>query len=286
MTQIQKLPVTVVVPVRQEAGQLADLLPLLSPFARVIVVDSLDDATTRLLAQSHGADYRVFSWQGGYPKKRTWAMRSSEITTPWTLFLDADERPTSAFIDELRGSLPGTHVAGFWLTYDTFFLGRRLRFGIPQRKLALIRTGAGEYEQIDDPGWTDLDMEVHEHLVVKGPESVIRARLVHLDCKSIDGYVRRHHTYATWEAHRFAALGGHPERWRALTARQRFKYALVASPVFPLIYLALQYVVRLGFLDGGAGLRFALLKTGYFAEVGAKIAEWRRQHDTAGRAAT
>jgi hypothetical protein len=49
----------------------------------------------------------------------------------------------------------------------------------------------------------------------------------------------------------------------------------VDSPVFPPLYFVLQYVLRLGFLDGGAGARFALLKAGYFAEVGAKIAEQR-----------
>jgi hypothetical protein len=88
--------------------------------------------------------------------------------------------------------------------------------------------------------------------------------------------VRRHNAYATWEAGRHAALIGAPERWRELTSRQRVKYRLAGSPVFPLIYFCLQYVVRLGFLDGGPGLRFAMLKAGYFAEVGAKIAEQSR----------
>lgn len=269
------LPVTVILPVRREPAQVADVLPLLRPFERVIVVESADDPVTRELASSSGADFRVFSWKGGYPKKRTWAARTCDVTTPWILFLDADERPTPEFVDELRRMLPTTNAGGFWLTYDTVFLGRRLRFGIPQRKLALMRTGAGAYEAIDDPGWTDLDMEVHEHLVVDGNVGLIRARLVHLDCKSIDAYVRRHNTYATWEASRHAALSNTPERWRELTFRQRVKYRLVGLPVFPPLYFVLQYFLRLGFLDGGAGARFALLKAGYFAEVGAKIAEQR-----------
>jgi glycosyltransferase involved in cell wall biosynthesis len=270
------LPVTVILPVRREPAQLADVLPLLGDFARVIVVESADDPVTQELAGRHGADFRVFSWKGGYPKKRTWAARTCDVTTPWMLFLDADERPTPGFVDELRRTLPTTNAAGFWLTYDTVFLGRRLRFGIPQRKLALMRTGAGAYESIDDPGWTDLDMEVHEHLVVDGTVGVIRARLVHLDCKTIDAYVRRHNTSATWEASRHVALSNTPERRHELTLRQRVKYRLVGSPVFPPLYFVLQYFVRLGFLDGGAGARFAMLKAGYFAEVGAKIAEQRR----------
>jgi glycosyltransferase involved in cell wall biosynthesis len=269
------LPVTVILPVRREPTQLADVMPLLGAFERVIVVESTEDPGTRELAARHGADFRVFSWPGGYPKKRTWAASTCDITTPWILFLDADERPTPGFIEELRRTLPRTDAAGFWLTYDTIFLGRRLRFGIPQRKLALMRTGAGAYEAIDDPGWTELDMEVHEHLIVEGTVGVIRAPLVHLDCKTIDAYVRRHNTYATWEASRHAALSNTPERWRELTFRQRVKYRLVGSAVFPPLYFLLQYVLRFGVLDGGAGLRFALLKAGYFAEVGAKIAEQR-----------
>lgn len=271
------LPVTVILPVRREPTQVANVLPLLGPFERVIVVESADDPVTRELAERHGADFRVFSWPGGYPKKRTWAARTCDITTLWILFLDADERPTPGFVEELRRTLPQTNAAGFWLSYDTMFLGRRLRFGIPQRKLSLMRTGAGAYEAIDDPGWTDLDMEVHEHLVIDGTVGVIRAPLVHLDCKTIDAYVRRHNTYATWEAGRHAVLSNTPGRWRKLSFRQRMKYRLVISPVFPVLYFMMQYILCLGFLDGGAGLRFALLKAGYFAEVGAKIAEQRQR---------
>jgi glycosyltransferase involved in cell wall biosynthesis len=273
----EKIPVTVIVPVRKEDVQLAELLPLLQDFARVIVVESGDDHATRQLAEANGADFVVFDWRGGYPKKRTWATRTCQIRTPWVLYLDADERPTTAFVAELRSSLPRAEAAGFWLTYDTVFLGQRLRFGIPQRKLALVRDGAGEYERIDDPGWTDLDMEVHEHLVVQGPTGAIRSRLIHLDAKTIEAYVRRHGAYATWEAGRYDALRSDSARWADLTMRQRLKYRLLATPIFPLIYLGLQYVARLGFLDGANGLRFALLKAGYFSEVGAKIAEQRQR---------
>jgi hypothetical protein len=66
-------------------------------------------------------------------------------------------------------------------------------------------------------------------------------------------------------------------RWADLTVRQRLKYRLLATPLFPLIYLVLQYVARLGFLDGANGLWFALLKAGYFSEVGAKIVEHRQR---------
>ena len=273
----EKLPVTVIVPVRREPDQLAELLPLLQEFDRVIVVESGDDDATRRITEASGAEFVVFDWPGGYPKKRTWAARTCRIKTPWILFLDADERPTAALVKELRTTLPRAEVAGFWLTYDTVFLGQRLRFGIPQRKLALVRNGAGEYERIDDPGWTDLDMEVHEHLVVHGPTGAIRSHLIHLDAKTIEAYVRRHGAYATWEAGRYEALRSDSARWADLTMRQRLKYRLLATPIFPLIYLGLHYVTRLGFLDGANGLRFALLKAGYFSEVGAKIAEQRQR---------
>lgn len=268
------LSVTVVVPVKGDADLLPDLLSGLRDFARVVIVDSSDDAATRHIAAENGAEVLVFTWDGRYPKKRNWALAHARITTDWILFLDSDERVTPQFVQALRVSLPKTTHAGFWLRYNTFFLGKELRHGIPQRKLALVRRGCGEYEHIEEENWSALDMEIHEHLIVRGTTGTITARLTHLDARSIHNYCLRHAEYASWEARRCLRLFAGPHR-SALTFRQRVKYATVNSMFFPAAYFFLQYIVRLGFLDGRAGMLFALLKMGYFAQVQAKIAEAR-----------
>ena len=269
------LPVTVVVPVRDEAAALGRLLPKLSCFARVIVVESSENPAGADVARRHGAEFVVFEWQGGFPKKRTWAARQCHIATEWTLFLDADEEPTAAVVAELGHVLRSTSHDGFWLAYDLFFLGRRLRFGVPQRKIALIRTGRGEYERIEDRNWTDLDMEVHEHIVVRGSVGKIKARLLHREEKTVPSYCHRHADYAAWEARRYLALQEAAGTTNApvLTVRQRVKYRIITAWWFPAVYFLFQYVVRLGFLDGVPGLLFAQLKAAYFVAVQAAIVQ-------------
>ena len=269
-----KLSVTVVVPVKDDAALLPQLLSGLKDFARVVVVDSLHDPATQRIAAEHGADVLVFTWDGQYPKKRNWALANAGIATDWVLFLDSDERVTPQFVQAIRATLPSTTHAGFWLRYNIFFLGRELRHGIPQRKLALVRTGHGEYERIDEDRWSSLDMEIHEHVIVRGTTGTIEARLTHLDSRSIHKYCMRHADYASWEARRYLLLGETRDS-ATLTLRQRVKYAALNSKLFPVAYFFLQYIVRLGFLDGRAGMLFAILKMGYFAQVQAKVAEAR-----------
>ena len=64
-------------------------------------------------------------------------------------------------------------------------MGARLRHGDTFRKLALFRIGAGEYEKFPEEFWSDLDMEVHEHPVLRGTIWKIHARLEHHDQKGL-----------------------------------------------------------------------------------------------------
>ena len=82
------------------------------------------------------------------------------------LFLDADEFVTPAFIEEVNSSIKNVHHQGYWLNF-LIILWVALR-GETLRKLALFRVGAGEYEKIEEENWSYLDMEVHEHPVLKG----------------------------------------------------------------------------------------------------------------------
>ena len=170
--------------------------------------------------------------------------------------------------------------SGFWIQYHNFFLGKRLRFGIPQRKLALFVVAKGEYEKIEEERWSALDMEVHEHPIINGVVGEFREPILHHNFKSVHNFIARHNEYSDWEAHRYMSL--RPRDWRGLTARQRIKYSLVASGLFPFAYFLAEYVVRGGFLDGRAGFHHAILKFAYFYQVNLKIRELRDARATDG----
>jgi glycosyltransferase involved in cell wall biosynthesis len=272
------LSLTIVVPVKNEAGNLPACLASIPAGVPVVVVDSGSDDGTADVARAAGAEVLTFRWPGGFPKKRSWTLLNHRFGTEWVLFLDADERLTPAFIAALPAALGRRDVSGYWLNYRNHFMGRVLRHGVPQRKLALIRVGAGLFERIDDAQWSRLDMEVHEHPVLTGPAGEIRAALEHEDFRGLSKHIDRHNDYSSWEARRWMALTADPAAWSALTPRQRLKYRCLPRWWFAPAYFLAAYVLRAGFLDGRAGLDYAFLKFVYFAEVRLKIRELKARH--------
>jgi len=269
------LPITVCIPVKNEEENLPSSLDALGDFfARIIVIDSGSSDRTRKIAEDRGIECFDFSWDGQFPKKRNWALRHAGITTPWVFFLDADERVTSAFFQELEAVLPSTMHAGFWIAFDNWFMGQPLRHGDTFRKLSLFRVGSGEYERFPEDYWSHLDMEVHEHPVIEGSIGEIQHRLEHRDYRGMKHYLAKHNEYSSWEANRFRWLmDAGEEEWNRLNRRQRFKYQNLAKWWLGPFYFLISYVLKRGFLDGREGWTFARLKMRYFNEIYLKIRE-------------
>lgn len=261
------LPVTVVIPVRNEAAGLPACLAPLQGCAEVVVIDSGSTDDTVAVAQAHGARVLQFDWNGRYPKKRNWFLIEHTPATPWVLFLDADEIVDTAFLDALAQALDQGGYDGYWLRYTNHFLGRALRHGVPQRKLALFRVGQALYERIEEEGWSNLDMEIHEHPIVTGPVGEITTPIDHRDDRGLARFLSRHIDYAKWEVGRLTRLEGDADAWAKLTRRQRFKYRALRRWWFPPAYFLGTYIGYGGILDGRAGFAYAFYKAWYFQTV-------------------
>lgn len=269
---MKPIPVTVVVPTRNEERNLPECLSrLIGFFSEVIVVDSCSSDATSKIAADAGAKVVQFSWNGGFPKKRNWVLLNYKFATRWVLFVDADEHLTPAFREELAGHIMREDCVGYWVNYTIHFRNTILRHGIPQKKLALFRVNAGLFERIEDPGWSALDMEVHEHPVIEGQIGEITARVDHLDFRGMHHFIQKHNEYSTWEARRYLSLG-ESNRSKLMT-RQYLKYRYIERWWYPFGYFLLTYIVRGGILDGRAGLVYAIMKFAYFLEVQEKITE-------------
>ena len=264
-----KANISIVIPCRNDAENLSACLPLLVDFDDVQIIDSESVDGTREVAARWSRPVVQFKWDGKFPKKRNWALRNCSFRYAWVLFLDADERMTESWSREVSAFLESPvaeRTDVLTCCYDNWFMGRLLRHGDPMQKTAMARIGAAEYEKIDEEHWSDLDMEVHEHLQPKrkGAEYAIQARLEHHDKRSLESHWQKHVQYASWEASRYRQLMAHRERWAALTSRQRRKYANISKWWFAWVYFCWCYFARGGFLDGWVGLRFAWFKLRYF----------------------
>lgn len=273
---LNMLPVSVCIPVRNEALNLPECLARLSDFSEVVVVDSNSTDETAAIATKSGATVLQFEWTGGFPKKRNWALQNHRFSNPWVLFLDADERMNPDFVEELKRVLPTTAHVGFWISFTNWFMGRPLHHGDVFHKLALFRLGAGEYECFPEAFWSDFDMEVHEHPILDGTTGDLLTRLNHQDYRGLKNYLARHNEYSSWEARRFLWLQtAGAEAWKLLNTRQQFKYRHLDKWWFAWFYWSFAVIVKRGILDGEVGLRLGRLKRRYFDEIRLKILEAR-----------
>ena len=67
---MNKIPISVIVSVKNEALNLPSCLEKLNRFAQIIVVDSGSTDDTMAIATAMGAEVIQFNWNGKFPKKR------------------------------------------------------------------------------------------------------------------------------------------------------------------------------------------------------------------------
>lgn len=268
------IPVTVVIPVKNEEINLIRCLESLGDFEHVVVVDSDSSDLTPKIVHDYGAELINFKWNGAYPKKRNWMLQNYKFKTDWVLFLDADEFVTDSFKNEVEVAVQDAEIHGYWLTFHNYFQGKLLKYGIPFKKLALFRVGKGEYERIEEDHWSKLDMEVHEHPVIQGSVGTIKSPIIHYDYKGMYHYLARHNEYSSWEAARYLNLKAKgSDAFKQLTPRQRKKYISLDKWWLAPLYFVMNYFIKAGLCDGREGFIFSLLKTIYFFEIKCKIDE-------------
>ena len=141
------LPVTVIVAARNEGRNLPRCLESLRDVGEVYVIDSQSTDATVQIAQSYGAHVVQFHYQGGWPKKRQWAMESLPLAYDWISLVDADEALTPELASEIRRAIQDPAFDGYYIALRMFFLGRELRHsGASFYKLSLFRRGKGRFE--------------------------------------------------------------------------------------------------------------------------------------------
>ena len=263
------VPVSVLVPVRNEADNLRRCLPALAWADEVFVVDSRSTDETPEVAARHGASLVQFHFNGTYPKKKNWALESLPFRNEWVLIVDADEVVLPELAAEIARRVATDEADGYYLNSRYYFLGRRIRHcGYSDCwNLRLFKHRLGRYERMPDAtGGRSGDNEAHEQVELDGRVLRLANELEHHAYPTIATWVEKHNRYAIWEAANYERFRNEPipakiggvQRFRRLL--KKIAWRLPMRPVVRFVYA---YFLRLGFLDGRPGLIFCGLLAFY-----------------------
>ncbi len=278
------LPVSVIVPVRNEAANLPRCLQSLAGAGQVFVVDSQSTDDTAAVAQAYGAKVIQFYYSGGWPKKRQWAMDTLSFAYDWILLLDADEALTPELVAEIRNAIQNRDVDGYSIRLQMYFLGRVLRHcDAGFWKLSLFRKGRGRFEcRLKDQDPSMADIEIHEHVVVDGPTRQLRHPVIHHNVDSLSRYIAKHNEYSNWESRVLSQSAGGAEELDAdlfgtqAQRRRWLKRKLYRLPGSPVLLFLYRYLFRFGFLDRVPGLIYCSFQAVQMFHTKAKIYELQK----------
>ncbi|WP_424099302.1 glycosyltransferase family 2 protein [Moorena producens] len=283
-----KLPVSVLIPAKNEEANLPACLESVNRADEVFVVDSQSSDRSIEIVEEYGANIVQFYFDGFWPKKKNWSLENIEFRNQWVLIVDCDERITPELWDEIAVAIENPDYNGYYINRRVFFLGKWIRFGgkYPDWNLRLFKHEKGRYENLKTEGIPNTgDNEVHEHVVLHGKAGYLENDMLHIDFKDIYHWLERHNRYSNWEARVYlnlltgkddsGTIGGN--LFGDAVQRKRFlKKIWVRLPFKPLLRFILFYFIQLGFLDGKAGYIYGRLLSQYEYQIGVKLYELQK----------
>lgn len=223
------MPLSVAIITRNAASQLESCLASVTFAEEVVVVDSGSTDGTIELARRHGARVIAKEWLGFGPQKQFAVEAASH---DWVLCLDADESLSENLRDSIISELKAPRGLVYAMPRCNRFLGRWLRHGegYPDWSVRLFHRKHARWS----------DDTVHEKVVTTCPILRLRGDLLHDSAESLEKYLDKQNRYTSLQAELLRAAG-----------RRANVLHLLFSPSLRFVKF---YLLRLGFLDGVAGL--------------------------------
>lgn len=204
----------------------------------LLVVDSESTDKTREIAERMGARVITRPWPGPVDQFK---FALSEVKTTWVVSLDQDEYLT----DELRKNIEGRlrepdRVAGYYVPRSSFYYNRFMKHSgwYPDHLFRFFRT---EKMEVTASG-------AHYHFKPRGETLKLKGDILHYPYESFKQHMDKINYYAEEGA---AALREKGKKGGLITALLHAKMRFIKL-----------YLLKLGFLDGTAGLCNAL--AGYY----------------------
>ena len=223
------IPLSLCIITRDAASELASCIASVPFASEVVVVDSGSRDDTVEIARRCGARVVQQPWLGFGPQKN---FAIGQAAHDWVLCLDADERVSPELAASIQAALAAPVSPVYRMARRNRFLGRWLAHGegYPDWSPRLFNRMNAR--------WSD-DL-VHEKVLYAVTPGTLRGDLLHDSSDDLTAYLDRQNRYTTLAARQAYERG-----------RSTGLFHLLASPAVRFFKF---YVLRLGFLDGKAGL--------------------------------
>ena len=229
----------------------------------VFVIDSFSTDKTIEIAKETGAKVLQHKYIN-QAQQFQWALENCQITTTWTLRMDADEYLTEKLISEIETTLPSLpeEVTGCYLPLRVVFMGKMLKHGLLHQVqiLRLWRTGRVYMEQ----RWMD-----ERCVLTRGQAIYMKNSFVDHNLKGLGEFTIKHNGYSNREAfieinRRYNLIEDGESA--ALGSRNSQKSSYYKLPRFfrAFMYFFVRYVCFLGFLDGWRGFIWLTLQAYWY----------------------
>ena len=273
--------ISILILTKNEQHDLPGCLQSVAWSSDIHVYDSGSTDDTVAIAQRFGAKVTVrtygackLAFGGDEAAHRNWGLQNIPFKHSWVFVLDADERMTPALVSAALATvaMPGDQIA-FRVQRRDFFLGIWLKHvQTSPFYMRLIRPEKIRHERL-----------INTVSIADGPVGQVTGYLDHFPfSKGMGQWVDRHNGYSRFEAQQIIdnRQTGEGFSWvKAFTAkdfhqrRYHQKELFYRLPFRPLVKFLLLYVAKRGFLDGRAGLTYAILQSIYEYFIVLKVRE-------------
>jgi glycosyltransferase involved in cell wall biosynthesis len=227
--------ITAIIPTLNEEIHIRDAIKSVDFADEIIVIDSYSTDKTLEIAEKMNVKiikrkFDDFSSQKNYAIK--------QASHNWIYILDADERVTPEVrVEILKAVKKPDDFVGFYVRRAFYFAGEKINYGGCQRDkvVRLFLKKHCRYAGV-----------VHETIVANGTLGFLKNKIDHYSYKSYDHYISKMNHYGALRSEQFFKEG-----------RSVNLYHILIKP--PARFF-IHYFIRLGFLDGFAGLMFAKIQ--------------------------
>ncbi|WP_298011749.1 glycosyltransferase family 2 protein [uncultured Aquabacterium sp.] len=255
--------ISVLVLTKNEQADLPGCLRSVAWSDDIHVYDSFSTDKTVEIAKDFGATVTQRTFDN-WAAHQNWGLKNIKFKHDWVFYIDADERVTPELALNVKLAVAEeSGVVAFSVQRRDFFMGTWLRHvQASPYYMRLFKPEAIRYERLVNPV-----------SIASGPVGTLHGYLDHFPfSKGIAHWVARHNSYSDLEAEQIVANAASREPFsvvKAFTAadfhtkRYHQKELFYRLPLRPLVKFALLYIAKRGFMDGRAGLRYAILQSIY-----------------------